>query len=338
MNILMQIRDDYQKHIAGDSIQLLMTKKYLEALGVNIEVSSKYSDSLSQYDIIHIFNTTRIKESYRFSLNALKQKRPYVLSTIYWNMKDYLERDGYHISSNFEWWKQSNTMRKEILLKAAALLPNSVSEKNLIKKDFDVENKFFIIPNCSDKMFFKADSQEFVSQHHINDFILCVGRIACRKNQLSLIKALHNTKYKLVFIGSNHNIEYYQACRKAANQNTFFLNEMKYHNLPSAYAAAKVHVMPSWFETPGLSSLEAGLAGCNLVTTDIGCQREYFKSFAAYVDPWNENSIRDGVERMYHTPKNDSLRQHIYENYIWETAAQKTLEAYNKVLEDSNMF
>ena len=31
--------------------------------------------------------------------------------------------------------------------------------------------------------------------------------------------------------------------------------------LASAYAAARVFALPSWFETPGLAALEAALAG-----------------------------------------------------------------------------
>ena len=331
MNILFQIRDDYKKNIAGDSIQLLMTKKYLEQLGVHAEISTGSDRPLDRFDIVHIFNTVRIKEPYQFALNAIKQKKPYVLSTIYWNMKDYVNQAARHTHSNVDWWLGTNTMRTDVLLNAAALLPNSKMEMNLIKKDFPVKNHFFIIPNCSDKFFYHASSRKFVLKYHLKDFILCAGRISSRKNQLSLIKALKKTDHQLVLIGSNRNIEYYQACKSAANSNTIFINEMSYLHLASAYAAASVHVLPSWFETPGLSNLEAGLAGCHIVTTSKGCTKEYFRNFAAYCDPSNVDSIRDQVEKMIRAPKNRDLSRYIHKNYLWENAAKKTLEAYHQV-------
>ena len=335
MNVLFQIRNDYKKSIAGDSIQLLMTKEYLEQLGVHVDISAQYDVNLDHYDIVHIFNIIRIKEPYRFAMNAIRQKKPYVLSTIYWNMKDYIVQATDHTYSNADWWLESNPVRYEMLCNAAALLPNSSLEMQLIKKDFHVKSKFFIIPNCSDKFFFRADSRNFRVKYRLDNFVLCVGRISSRKNQLALIHALRKTDYQLVLIGSKYHADYYEACREAANDNTLFIDEMKYENLASAYASAKVHVMPSWFETPGLSSLEAGLAGCNIVTTDRGCPREYFKNMAAYCNPASQKSIREQVEKMYRTPKSSKLSRHIFNNYIWEKAAQKTLEAYQSILKDS---
>ena len=246
-------------------------------------------------------------------------------------MEDYISKASEYKYSNANWWLKLNRMRSEILNGAAALLPNSSAEMHLITNDFHTKKKFFIIPNCSDRLFYKPDRKKFVQKYHMDNFVLCVGRISARKNQLALMSAFNETDYKLVLIGSNNNEEYYKACRDAANAHTLFIDEMKYENLASAYAAAKVHVMPSWFETPGLSSLEAGLAGCNIVTTDRGCAREYFKNMAAYCDPLSEKNIRQQVEKMFHMPKNDKLSLHIYKNYIWEIAAKKTLEAYRLI-------
>ena len=50
--------------------------------------------------------------------------------------------------------------------------------------------------------------------------------------------------------------------------------------LASAYAAARVFALPSWFETPGLAALEAALAGARWSITPFGCTREYFGDHA----------------------------------------------------------
>lgn len=331
MNVLFQIRNDYTAHIAGDSIQMQKTKEYLEKLGIRIDISTKYNIDLKEYDIVHIFNTIRINEPYKFAQNAMSQGKPYVLSTIYWNMINYI-KNSKETNSSLEWWSKYNDLRKEILNNAAALLPNSNLEMDMLKNDFHIDKTAFIIPNGSDKFFYNANPQKFISMYGVKDFVLCVGRICHRKNQFTLINSLKNTGLKLVLIGPNSDAQYYEMCKNTADDNIIFIDQIKHYELPSAYAAAKVHVLPSWFETPGLSSLEAGLAGCNVVTTDRGSTKEYFMNMVNYCNPSSEDSINKSILDAYNKPKGDILRNHILNNYVWDIAANKTLEAYKKVL------
>ena len=62
---------------------------------------------------------------------------------------------------------------------------------------------------------------------------------------------------------------------------------------------AKVNVLTSWVETPGLVSLEAAYAGCNLVVSDKGSVRDYFKNFAFYCDPSNIKNIKNTTKTLF---------------------------------------
>ncbi len=66
-----------------------------------------------------------------------------------------------------------------------------------------------------------------------------------------------------------------------------WLGRLDHHDplLASAYAAARVFALPSWFETPGLAALEAALAGCAVVITPYGSTREYFGDLVEYARP-----------------------------------------------------
>ncbi len=55
--------------------------------------------------------------------------------------------------------------------------------------------------------------------------------------------------------------------------------------------------MPSWFETTGLSSLEAAAMGCNIVITRKGDAYEYFGDYAYYCDPESPDSIFKAIEK-----------------------------------------
>jgi len=93
----------------------------------------------------------------------------------------------------------------------------------------------------------------------------------------------------------------------------------------------------SWAETCGLSSLEAGVMGCNLVITDKGDTRDYYGDYAYYCEPDSLESIQAAIITAYNSPPNPGLKRHIRENFTWEKAAEKTLEGYRMALEADNL-
>jgi len=99
-------------------------------------------------------------------------------------------------------------------------------------------------------------------------------------------------------------------------------------------AACKVHALVSWMETTGLSSLEAGVMGANLVITDKGDTRDYFEDLAYYCSPDSVDSIREAVLAAYRAPRSTALCQRILQKYTWEETARCTIEAYHTCLAD----
>jgi glycosyltransferase involved in cell wall biosynthesis len=122
-------------------------------------------------------------------------------------------------------------------------------------------------------------------------------------------------------------------CKKHANSRTIFItNGVSEDDLIPVYQNARVHVLASWFETPGLVSLEAALAGCAVVTTDRGSPREYFGDLARYCRPDSIGSIRCAVEQAWEEGPTPGLREHVLNNFTWETVAKRTLDAYQLAL------
>jgi glycosyltransferase involved in cell wall biosynthesis len=163
--------------------------------------------------------------------------------------------------------------------------------------------------------------------------VLCVARIEGIKNQLNLIKALNNTRFHLLIIGSHapNQASYYHHCRSIAAKNVDFIDHIPVEMLLTWYQRAKVHVLPSWFETTGLSSVEAAAMGCNIVITDKGDTREYFGDDAFYCDPSEPKSILEAIEKASLGPFNENLRKKILKYYTWEQAAIQTLKAYKTI-------
>ncbi|HWY35815.1 MAG TPA: glycosyltransferase, partial [Nitrosopumilaceae archaeon] len=177
------------------------------------------------------------------------------------------------------------------------------------------------------------DTTRIINEKY-RDAILCVARIEGHKNQLNLIRALKNTNFKVFLNGlpSPNNQKYYLQCQKEASPNIHFNGRVSEEELYIMFNSAKVHVLPSYFETTGLSSLEAAVMGCNIVITDKGDTVEYFGNLAYYCNPDDPSSIRLAVDAAYKDPFKEELRQLILEKYTWKKAAEKTKEAYNQVL------
>lgn len=329
MKVLMQARPDLFKIPAGDTIQISGTKAALRDLGVEVDLNLTPDPDLSTYQIVHCFNTTRIQETYAQAQNALRQNCPLVLSPIYWNMEEYLEHESPELLS---WWEKEMDLRRSVLETVNLLLPNAASEMLQIKRDFKIETPYKVVYNGVDPTFYGRKPDLFIQEYGLKDFVLCVGRISPRKNQLTMIKALKGTGLRMVFIGSVNDPRYYRECVKEAGDQALFIAHMPHHRLTSAYAAAKVHMLASWYDTPGLANLEAGLAGCNLVVSDRGTAQEYFEDLVWYCSPDDAGSIRMAVEEAYHSPSVDDLSIHIMRNFTWRTIGEATLEGYSRVL------
>ncbi|MGO9098872.1 MAG: glycosyltransferase, partial [Mycobacterium sp.] len=104
------------------------------------------------------------------------------------------------------------------------------------------------------------------------------ARFSYRKNQLSVIKALRNATLNVVFIGrATNSVErrYLDECVAQSTSHMTFINRpLSESDLIPLYQQARVHVLASWFETPGLVSLEAAMAGCAIVSTNRGSASE----------------------------------------------------------------
>ncbi|WP_407312166.1 hypothetical protein [Desulfosporosinus sp. SB140] len=90
--------------------------------------------------------------------------------------------------------------------------------------------------------------------------------------------------------------------------------------------------MPCWFETPGLSSIEAGVCGTVVISINQGSPNEYFQDMALYVHPLDDISFRKALEQSFNASPLP-LNQHIHDHYPWSKVATMTLEANKTVIE-----
>jgi len=339
----------------GDTVQVIETANYLRKLNVEVDILiDDVESTYEKYDLLHFFNVIRPAD---ILYHVRKSRKPYVLSTIF---VDYTEIDrqmggklrrmvSKYLGSDFseylktiarailngekikDWrylvWGHRNSVRK-IIKESKLLLPNSKSEYDRLFKKYHEPKTYLVVPNAVDLSKFDLPCSE-------DRFgVLCVARIEPLKNQLRLIQAINRTKYKLIIVGkpSPNHMQYYLKCRQEARENVTFLDHVPQSELHNIYSKAKVHVLASWFETTGLSSLEAAICGCNIVITDRGDTSEYFGKYAYYCEPDDVSSIVRAIDKAHQTPVNTSFQDMIRMKYTWSNTASVTFQAYRQVV------
>ena len=102
----------------------------------------------------------------------------------------------------------------------------------------------------------------------------------------------------MVFIGSGKNWPSYpELCKQFLGDRLTIIEHLPQPMLASAFAAANVHVLPSWMETCGLVTLEAALPGTPVVGSTFGHELEYLRQDTWWCHPGDPDSVKDAVEQ-----------------------------------------
>ena len=239
-------------------------------------------------------------------------------------------------------WDQSGfTPIGPLLAQADGLLPNSWLELQAVRSDLHWSGNCFGVAHygVEPKLFLDANPEPFCEQMGIQSpFVLQAGRIEPAKNQAMLCWALRETDLPIVLIGSSkHWPAYAELCRTISGNRLHIIDHLPQDLLASAYAAAGVHVLPSWMETCGLVSLEAALSGTPLVGSTFGHELEYLEGDAWYGDPADPESLKRAVLAAWqagrHSERTVAMKRKVLERFNWEQTVDQTEHLYRRVLE-----
>lgn len=368
MKVLFVNRLDSLWRPGGDVVQMLETKRHLEDLGVEVDISLSEHPVGAGYDLAHLFNSQIPHQEFE-QLRHLKQVGlPVCLSTIYWDqtetmwadvavrtvfkkaesaaqLKSYIDKlrdqtleiKGISPVSPSPFYAAMKSVQACLFEQVDYLLPNSQLEMREISLRHGICNKpFAVVPNgVNPELFLGADPRLFVDKFGVKDFVVMAGRVEGRKNHLLALYALRNENIPVVVVGSQSDRDYAELCKRWAARNVVFIDHLPQRELASAYAAARVCLLPSWMESTGLVALEAALAGCNVVVTNRGATWEYFGDLAYYCNPLDPWSIKEATLMAYQNFESDGqrrerLRDLILSQYNWKRAAEKTLLGYEQ--------
>ena len=136
-------------------------------------------------------------------------------------------------------------------------------------------------------------------------YILCVGTLEKRKNQLSLLKAWHQSgaadAYDLVLVGKQtayaQELHTYISAHKL-NAKVHFPPYIPFADLPAIYQLASLFVYPSVFEGFGIPIVEALNSGVPVISSTGSCFSEAGGEGSVYVNPDSVTALSGAIARV----------------------------------------
>jgi glycosyltransferase involved in cell wall biosynthesis len=334
----------------GDTEVMVRLKVELERQGIRVDYSQDDEQDLRDYDLVHIFNYDE-----RQALNAARQRKPFVMTPMHEDTGRYVRRSVEAVYAFKHFLADGDQARLEARLSAIAKLPGEVTtypmsfgysaaeailvsggeEARVLKAAFSNLSPVVDVPLgfTRPRDASAVGPEPFVEAYGVRDFVLCVGRLESRKNQLMLLYALRNDDVPVVLVNTpTHQPEYEAMCGMMKRRGkTITTGRISEDLLLSAYAAAKVHALPSWYELPGLVTLEAAWQGCNVVASDWGTIRDYLGEDISYCDPGDPVSVRRAVLEALERPRTNSLRGRV-ESFTWQREADRVAQVYEQAV------
>ena len=243
----------------------------------------------------------RVEEGHPFSLEALLE-RPHLIF--------YYDRmRPINVLQNFEFLKNAKT-----------IIANSHTEQQTLFRD---------VPGCNAKVVYwaaghagdlkKEPTDAFLRFAGVKkgQYMIQIGRMTLRKNQLATLLATRDIDVPLVFIAMDHCEPSYEAVFFAAAQKwrkapTLVISQhlTKSHSkgavkviptpggkilskemLLSAVSHAGLHIHPAFYELPGYTYLESARFGVPTIASSWGSLKDYFNAF-----PSTKYTLDDRIE------------------------------------------
>ena len=357
------------KALGGPSLRVPATASALENEGIRARVLRFSTPEIRKFELVHGFNIWTPTSARGLARQTARLGKPLVFSPILLDLSD-LSYWREEIPREFAEGLISNDIDARLSRLAlnvqakreCRLLPDPEGGyRDTIREISELSNAFIylsekerslaesygaavelsrIIRNpVNSEAYGEADSGLFKSHFGIKDYVLCVGRIEHRKNQLLLAYALKDTGLPLVLVGHVTEPAYFDLVQKVPGVVIHAVGRLEPNSpmLLSAIRGARVFALPSFSEGAPLAALEAAASGVQMVLSDRSGEHEYFGDKARYCspsDPWSiRREVIDAWESNWTKRQSSSLKRYVAEKFSWKQYARETAELYELVVE-----
>jgi glycosyltransferase involved in cell wall biosynthesis len=165
-----------------------------------------------------------------------------------------------------------------------------------------------------------------------SSFLLAVGRVEQGKGFELLIDAFQRSgrKGKLIIVGgAHHDSRYESRLMKLAGERVIFSGVLPRDQLVHLYRTAELFVLPSLHEGLSICALEAGLAGCPMLLSDIPGNRDLGLPEIHYFTSGDVKGLSLALQSPAETY---AVSRDMFSGFDWEQISAKTLTIYNSLI------
>ncbi len=212
------------------------------------------------------------------------------------------------------------------------IAPSIATKMDMIKLGFN-ESRIRVIYEAPN--FGKASEAEVVDvkkKYSIHEeYIIMIGTNP-RKNIERAINAYHLAKHgkniKLLIVGEKKSLKI------SDERGVRFLGFIPTEDLAPLLTGSNLLLFPSLYEGFGVPILEGYRCEVPVVTSNISSMPEAAGGAAVLVDPYDINSIADGIEEALSKPKTLVTKGlKVASKYSWQKNAEETVKVYNEAYE-----
>ncbi len=326
----------FQNPAGGVKVRIKMFLNYLKKHGICAEYFNPFESKIENCDILHIFGLNH--ENYALIKYAKSLGKKVVLSPVIqtkssWKPKMHRAFSRLPIATMYKYIYRSISM-------SDLIITETEKEKEFIKKNYRIdEERIIIIPNGAEE---SSDKNDLVFDKMCIprcEYVLHIGRFDKNKNQINIIRAMKGTDIPVIFIGGQGSEDpgYFDSCieEAAGYDNFYFLGWLEPESaiLKSAYANCNTFVLPSFYETFGLSLIEAGVSGAKVVISETLPILE-FKEFDSCMtfDPSDVDEIKKCILATIDKPKDEDFARRLKEAFSWDSVVDKHINCYEELL------
>lgn len=236
------------------------------------------------------------------------------------------------------------------------VVPSQATKNEIIKRNWIGINKekIMVIPEGVNNTFYKRKTDEITKirrKYNIgtNKYLLFVSTIQPRKNIPMMVKAFNKV------INENKNLEnvkllisgkrgwlYGQSLeapsKYGAEKNVVFLGFTPDEDIPILLSGAIGYISLSFEEGFGLPLLEAMACETPSVVSNIAAFKELGQEFPIYVNPHDENNIKEGILQILTTPRDENKIKRARERalqFTWENTATQIISLFERLVKNS---
>lgn len=207
------------------------------------------------------------------------------------------------------------------------------------------QDKIFVVYQGCNPIFARHTTEEEQAGVRVkyglpHNYLLCVGTIEERKNQLAIVKAIHEGGIDVPLILVGKSTPYCSEIQRYVEHENIrkvkFLHNVSTSDLPAIYQMASLFAYPSRVEGFGIPVLEALFSGIPVITSRGGSMEEAGGNGTLYIDPEKTEEIAQAIRTCF---EDSILRAKLIKegarhsiNFTDHIIAENLINVYNWIL------